>query len=72
MDFDVLGFRLLGDKDVGEDDGDDEENDDDDQAFTQIAFGLTHPFNASELLFLGATHFAFRVMMASHGYFRME
>ena len=64
MDFDVLGFRLFGDEDVGEDDGDDEDNDDDNQALTQIALGLAHPGDTSELLFLGASYFAFRVMMA--------
>ena len=53
MDFDVLGFRLLCDEDVGEDNGDDEENDDEDQALTQPAFGSAHPRDTSVFLFLG-------------------
>lgn len=53
MDLDVLGFGRLGDKDVRENDGDGEDNNDNNQAFTQIAFGLTHPFNTLIFLLLG-------------------
>lgn len=82
MDLDVLGFGLFGNEDVGEDDSDGEENDDDNQTLTQPMFSATHPFNATEFLFLGATYFAFRVMMMlrhlnngqwkMENYFRME
>lgn len=53
MDLDVLGLGRLGDEDVRENDGNDEDNNDDNQALTQIAFGLTHPFNTLIFLFLG-------------------
>lgn len=66
MDLDVLGFGLFGNEDVGEDDSDGEENDDDNQALTQPTLNATHPFNATEFLFLGATYLAFRVMMTRH------
>lgn len=66
MDFEVLGFGLFGDEDVGEDDGEGEENDDENQALPQPTLGATHPFNAAEFLFLRKSNLAFRVMMAGH------
>lgn len=66
MDFDVLGFGLLSDEDVGEDDGDGEKNDDDYQALAQPTLSATHPFNTANFLLLGASYFAFRVMVMGH------
>lgn len=66
VDFDVLGFRLFGDEDVGEDDGENKENDDDNQNLTQPVLGFSHPSDTAKFLFLGAPYFAFRVMVMRH------
>lgn len=68
MDFDVLGFGLLSDEDVGKDDGDGKENNDYYQTLTQITYCLSHPFNTANFFFLGAANFAFRVMVMGHLY----
>ena len=66
MDFNVLGFGRLGDKDVGEDDGDGEDDDDDDHALPEPTLGLTHPDDMAVLLFLGAQRGASTMMVVRH------
>ena len=66
MDFDVIGFGRLGDKDVGKENGDGEDDDDDDHALPEPTLGLPHPCNAAVFLFLGAQRGASMMMVVRH------
>ena len=76
MNLNVLRFGFLGNEDVGEDDGNDQKDNDDYHTLLQPSLGFPHPFDTLIFLFLGATYFAFRVMMMlrhlNNGKWKME
>ena len=66
MDFYVLGLRWLGDKYVGENNGYGQKDDNDYHTLTEPTLRLAHPFNATELILLGAAGSATRMVVVGH------
>lgn len=66
MDFYVLGLGGLSDEDIGENNGYGQKNDEDNHTLTEPTLRLAHPFNATELILLGAAGSATRMVVVGH------